>query len=164
MAPKITQTDLPFRVFARSGLRLSIGATSRFYRRYFSFEGGIFLSPSLRKRPLGPDHPRRGHFFGRQTVASRAHRTAVSRLFGTKLTARHSPFIFGVGIPDIGSTDSVRAASRRHSGRLCRSQALPVNPIQFPREQGERAMPMLFWLPMIFVSASWEKKGLPPRA
>jgi hypothetical protein len=25
-------------------------------------------------------------------------------------------------------------------------------------------MPMLFWLPMIFVSALWEINGLPPRA
>jgi hypothetical protein len=43
---------------------------------------------------------------GCRTVASRAHRTVVSRLFGTKLRASHSLRIFGVGIPDIGSTDS----------------------------------------------------------
>jgi hypothetical protein len=34
----------------------------------------------------------------------------------------------------------------------------------FPAEQGERAMPMLFWLPMIFVSAWWEMNGFQPQA
>jgi hypothetical protein len=34
----------------------------------------------------------------------------------------------------------------------------------FPAEQGERAMPMLFWLPMIFASAWWEMNGFPPQA
>ena len=53
----------------------------------------------------------------------------------------------------------------RFKGRGCRSQALPVDPFNnFPAEQGERAMPMLFWLPIIFVSALWEINGLPPRA
>jgi hypothetical protein len=54
---------------------------------------------------------------------------------------------------------------RRHSGKPRRSQALPVDPTQIsPAEQGERAMPMLFWLPMIFASALWEMNGFPPQS
>jgi hypothetical protein len=34
----------------------------------------------------------------------------------------------------------------------------------FPAKQGERAMPMLFWLPLIFASALWEMNGFPPQA
>jgi len=40
--------------------------------------------------------------------------------------------------------------------------SIPFRP--FPTEQGKRAaMPMLFWLPMIFASAWWEMNGFPPQ-
>jgi len=40
--------------------------------------------------------------------------------------------------------------------------SIPFRP--FPRRTRERAMPMLFWLPMIFASAWWEINGFPPQA
>jgi hypothetical protein len=70
-----------------------------------------------------------------------------------------------VGIPDIGSTDG---DAGRFKGITAVGRAVPKRcpdpDSNFPAEQGERTMPMLFWLPTIFVSAFWEINGLPPRA
>jgi hypothetical protein len=63
-----------------------------------------------------------------------AHRTAVSRLFGTKLRVSHSPPIFEVGIPDIGSTES---DAGRFQGATAVGCAVPNRclsiPFKFPR-------------------------------
>jgi hypothetical protein len=57
--------------------------------------------------------------------------------------------------------DGQRCGPLQKRAVLKRCLSIPSN---FPAEQGERAMPMLFWLPIIFVSALWEINGLPLRA
>jgi hypothetical protein len=106
-----------------------------------------------------------GVSFSWPSVASKAHRQPFNerREPGREQAVHPSYSRWGFRILDRRTT--MRAASRAPQRQAvsfpsaaCRSHS------NFPAEQGERAMPMLFWLPMIFVSALWEINGFPPRA
>jgi hypothetical protein len=60
-------------------------------------------------------------------------------------------------------SDAGRFEGATAAGRAVPERRASIN-LSFPAEQGERAMPMLFWLPMIFASALWEISGFAPRA
>jgi hypothetical protein len=85
---------------------------------------------------------------------------------GNQAESKPFTFIFGVGISEyIGSMDS---DAGRFKGATAEGRAVPdavhrSHSDHFPAKQGERAMPMLFWLPMIFASAWWEMNGFPPQ-
>jgi hypothetical protein len=108
---------------------------------------------------------------------------AVFRLAGGLLLPRHSacnwtivqepskehsrsPLYSGWGFRILDQWTALRAASEAPQRK-----AVPFPSAvhrshfdHFPAKQGERAMPMLFWLPMIFASAWWEMNGFPPQA
>jgi hypothetical protein len=88
------------------------------------------------------------------------------------LTSAHTqnkPFtrrIRGGEIPNIGSIDSDAGPFEGATVecRLFRGAIYRIHLKRFPAKQGERAMPTLFWLPMIFASVLWEINGFPPQA
>jgi hypothetical protein len=94
-------------------------------------------------------------------------RHTAGRLTNVGNQAESKPFISSIRggeNPDIGSMDS---DGGRFEGATAVGRAVPERPPSIPKAsplQGERAMPMLFWLPMIFASALWEINGFAPRA
>ena len=130
MAPKITQTDLPFPAF-------SLEADCDYLlARHLAFTGGIFHSragyfshqacENVLQAPTAPV----GAISLGANCCFQTHRRLFQRLFGTKLRASRSPLIFGVGIPDIGSTDS---DAGRFKGATAVGRAVPkrcLDPIQ----------------------------------
>src|SRR5262249_50287911 len=109
-----------------------------------------------------------GVSFSWRSVASRTHRHSFSERRGTRRRASRSPSYSGWGFPNLDRWTAMRAASKAPQGKAVPSQSAVHRSHldRFPAEQGERAMPMLFWLPMIFASALWEINGfpLPPNA
>jgi hypothetical protein len=84
---------------------------------------------------------------------------------GNKAESKPFTFIFGVGISEY-RIEGLRCGSLQRPAAEGRAvpECGPLIPFRhFPAEQGERAMPMLLWLPMIFASALWEINGFGPR-